>query len=536
MKAKATKGKKSSARTSVTANGGRASSSRPVVKVYRARGRYKIVDGTSQAMIEPSSTETRTEDEILNPTRRAKLLDLTRNLVRNSSLFNTVLGQLTTNAISTCGGKVVISTPNEESNRALKKTFFAYTRNTDFHTGDTLNRLLKRALREYVIGGDCVLVFDDGLVEDSGKILLFESNQIVDVAAPEVERRYGAGSWISNGRVYSRNGRHIGTVVSRSQSPLLGDANPDACYFLRKDPNGNPLDNYWYHFSSNWRQGRGVSQAASAIATIHQLEDLVQSELLASRRNSQIFCWLLDNQTPQEEMPSAFGGDLSAEDISSMTDEEILRIAKEEADAEKVVSFNHAKESSVVYEALPPGYDAKQLTMSHPNQNVQTMVDWLANRCAASMGLSKVFATGNPEDGNWRSNQLFSWPAIRELQKECEQILDWLFSRFVAWAKKKGLFKAYIAEDFMDFVSWEWRGIDDLSPVEYQNGIRLALENNTKTYREILGNNWKERLEQTAYEHKWMSEHGITPVGEKLISGGQTEASKRQVQEQVISE
>ena len=508
-------------------------SSRPV-RTFKARGRYKIVDGPSQTMIEPSSAEVRTEDQILNPFRRAKLLDLTRNLVRNSSLFNTVLGQLTTNAISTCGGKVVISTPNEEANKALKKAFFGYTRNVDFYTGDTLNHLLKRTLREYVIGGDCVLVFDDRLVEDSGKVLLFESNQIVNVAAPEVEKRYGRGAWISNGKVYSRNGRHIGTVVSRSQSPWAGDADPDSCYFLRKeDVNGNPTDNYWYHFSSNWREGRGVSQAASAIATIHQLEDLVQSELLASRRNSQIFCWLTQNQNPQENLPSAFDGELSAEDISNMSDDEIQRLAKEEAESEKVVSFNRAKENSVVYEALPEGFDAKQLTMAHPNQNVQTMVDWLANRCAASMGLSKVFATGNPSDGNWRSNQLFSWPAIRELQKDCEQVLDWLFARFITWAVRKQLVKAYIAEDFMDFISWEWRDIDDLSPEAYQRGIRLALENNTKTYREILGNNWKERLEQTAYEHRWMAEHGITPVGEKMLSGGQTEASKLQADKQV---
>lgn len=233
-------------------------------------------------------------------------------------------------------------------------------------------------------------------------------------------------------------------------------------------------------------------------------------------------------------MPTPFEtSGLSADDIESMTDEQIKQLVKESTEGDNVISFNKARENSIVYEALPEGFNAQQLQMNHPNQNVQTMVDWLANRCAASMGLSKVFATGNPEDGNWRSNQLFSWPAIRELQKDCEQVLDWCFNRYVAWAQKKGIIKAYIAEDFMDFIDWEWRGIDDLSPVEYQNGIRLALENNTRTYKEILGNNWKEKLEQTAYEHKWMSEHGITPVGEKLISGGQSEASKKQVNETI---
>lgn len=186
-----------------------------VVK-YKARGKYRIVDGASQFMIEPSSPELRTEDQILDANRRARLLDLTRNLVRNSSLFNTILGQLTTNVVSTCGGKVVLSMPNEEANKSVRRAFYSYTRNVDFYTGDSLNHLLKRVLREYVIGGDCVLLFDDGLVEDSGKVLFFESNEIVDVPLNVVQEHYGQGAWISQGKVYSRNGRHIGTVVSKS--------------------------------------------------------------------------------------------------------------------------------------------------------------------------------------------------------------------------------------------------------------------------------------------------------------------------------
>lgn len=104
------------------------------------------------------------------------------------------------------------------------------------------------------------------------------------------------------------------------------------------------------------------------------------------------------------------------------------------------------------------------------------------------------------------------------------------------WGTKIGLVKAYIAEDIMDYVSWQWKGIDDIDQVAHQNGIRLALENNTLTYKEILGNNWKDKLAQTAYEHKWCIEHGITPPSEKMISGGQTEASKNQSVEVVEDE
>ena len=216
MATKKTTAKRTSKKANPIMKSGIVEPQRKRIVSYKARGKYRVVDGASKMMIEPSSPEIRTEDEILSPSKRAMLLDLTRNLVRNSSLFNTILGQLQTNVVSTCGGKVVLSLPNEETNRDLRKTFFSYTRNVDFYTGDNLNRMLKRVLREYVIGGDCVLIFDDGLIEDSGKVLLFESNEIVDVPLSAVQEHYGKGAWISQGKVYSKNGRHIGTVVSKS--------------------------------------------------------------------------------------------------------------------------------------------------------------------------------------------------------------------------------------------------------------------------------------------------------------------------------
>lgn len=489
-------------------------------KVYN-RGRYKIVDGGSSHMIEPSSVDHKTEDEILTPDKRAKLLDLTRNLVRNSSLFNTILGQMTTNVVSTTGGKVVLSLPDKQLNDTLKTNFFNYTRNVDFYTGDNLNHLLKRILREYIIGGDCLMLFDEKLVEDSGKILFFESNEIVDVPIEEVHKRYGKTATLRNGKVYSANGRHIGTIVSKSQRGMTV-ADPTKCYFLRKDPDSSSLDNNWFHFSCNWREGRGVSQAASAIATIHQLEDLVQSELMASRRNSQIFCWLTQQKQTEEQLPSAFD---ETTDFENMTDKEIEEAASQESNDVQTVSFNKAVENSVVYEALPEGISAQQLTMNHPNSNVEVMVDWLANRCAATLGLSRIFATGNPDDSNWRSNQLFSYPAILELQKELEQICDWIFYRFTKYLISHDIIREFDISS-MRYVDWSWKGIDSLDPVANETAIEMQLKNCTKTYREILGNDWQEKLEQVAFERKWMKENGCIHPADLMVSGGQTEQSK----------
>lgn len=254
---------------------------------------------------------------------------------------------------------------------------------------------------------------------------------------------------------------------------------------------------------------------------------MVQSELMAARRNSQIFCWLQSEKTSEEQLPSAFDDSI---DVESMTDEEIQAAVRQETSDVQTVSFNKARENSVVYEALPEGISAKQLDMQHPNNNVAAMVDWLATRCASALGLSKVFATGNVDDTNWRANQLFTRPTVAEFQKLLEGVCDWIFFRFCQYIVKRGELD-YIDPDVMDYVSWQWSGIDDLNPVEHQNGIRLALQNNTMTYKEILGMDWKEKLEQVAEEHAWMRERGMIHPSEKLISGGESAASEHAVDE-----
>lgn len=233
-------------------------------------------------------------------------------------------------------------------------------------------------------------------------------------------------------------------------------------------------------------------------------------------------------------MPSPFDvANLCPDEIEDMTDEQIKELVKAHDEQDKVISFNKARENSIVYEALPEGYAPQQLQMNHPNQNVQTMVDWLANRCAASMGLSKVFATGNPEDGNWRSNQLFSWPAIRELQKDCEQVLDWCFNRYIKWAQRKGIVKTYIAEDFMDFIDWEWRRVDDFDEVETQRAIDMKLRNMTSTLKEEIGYDWKEQLEQYKYEIEWCKKNGLPHPAFNMISGGERHEAFVESEEEV---
>lgn len=152
------------------------------------------------------------------------------------------------------------------------------------------------------------------------------------------------------------------------------------------------------------------------------------------------------------------------------------------------------------------------------------MVDWLANRVAASMGLSKTFATGNPQDADWRANQLFSYPAILELQKNLEGVCDWVFFRFAYYLADHGIIE-YVDPHLMEYVDWSWKGIDTLDPVANENAIEKKLRNMTSTLKDELGNDWKEQLEQYKIEIDYCRENGLPHPAFNMISGGERHES-----------
>ena len=293
--------------------------------------RYKLVSGTDEWQRERGITEHHSEDEVLNAYGRGKMIDLARNATRNSSTFNGILKQFDLNVVGTNGGKAVFNFDNPDAAKRLRDSFASWTRDADFFDGLNLNTLLKIILKTYILGGDMVLLYDDGLIEDSGKLLIYEPDEIGNTTKEALARHFGCYARQSLGRVYNGNGRFIGAIVSRSQR---GEEvfDPNKSYFLHRDPNKSDLDSLWLMPRNIFRvaQGRGVPPLASSLATTLDLEDLCGFELAAAKKNAQTLAQVLQESSPSEEeaaAPSAFDSDT---DFSNMTDEEIEEAAKQE--------------------------------------------------------------------------------------------------------------------------------------------------------------------------------------------------------------
>lgn len=320
------------------------------VKALQSGPRYKLVSGTDEWQRERGATERKNEDQILGAGGRGRMLDLARNAARNSSTFNGILKQLDLNVVGVDGGKAVFNFADQGAARRTREAFAQWTRDVDFFDGLNLNTMLKIILKTYVLGGDMVLLFDDGLVEDSGKLLVYEPDEIGDTTEEALKRRYGAQARQSLGRVYNGNGRFIGAVVSRSQRG--NDVfDPKLSYFLRRDPDAPDFDSPWLMPRNVFRaaQGRGIPPMASSLATTLDLEDLCGFELAAAKKNAQTLAQVLQDAGSSEgeaALPSVFDTDT---DFSGMTDEEIEEAAAQESQPQPTMSLDKVNAAGAVY-------------------------------------------------------------------------------------------------------------------------------------------------------------------------------------------
>ena len=367
-----------------------------------------------------------------------------------------------------------------------------------------------------------VLMFDDGLIEDSGKVIVYEPDEIGNTTEEALVRHYGKSARQSLGRVYNSNGRFIGAIVSRSQR---GETifQPDQSYFLRRDPDASMFDSFWLMPRNVFRvsQGRGISPLSTSLSTIIDLEDLCGYELAAAKKNSQTLAQVLQDSSVSNEdavVPSTFD---ETTDFENMTDEEIEKASKEEVDNQvQTVALERVNAAGCIYQVMPENYKMELLDTKHPNQNMPAFINWLATKSAAPFGLSEQFATFMPKGADFRANQLFSERAFEEAQKFLEQICDWTLYRWAIWANKRGLISR-APETFIQDVAWSWPKMDELDELQHQNAVEKKIKNMVGSYKEELGPDWKEKLLTIKEEIDWFKKNGLAHPSFEMKSGGE---------------
>ena len=170
---------------------------------------------------------------------------------------------------------------------------------------------------------------------------------------------------------------------------------------------------------------------------------------------------------------------------------------------------------------MPPGVKAELLESKRPNPNVQQFIDWLAGRSFSPFGLSRMFATGDVKSADFKSNQLYSERSFQQYQKQLESFCDFVFRKWSGWAAKRNIIKP-LDEEQLESIAWDWPKQSALDEESNQRAIKMQLENLTKSYRDILGNDYQSKLAAIKDELAWCKANGIPHPAFKLLSGGES--------------
>lgn len=486
-------------------------------------GRYRIVT-TDQQLREPGIIESGGEIDILDQSKRGRLLDMARNQVRNSATFASMLKQFELNAVGTCGGKATFSVGTDAENAAMREAFARWAMSCEFFDGLRLNSLLRTVLKAYLVGGECVLLFDDGLIEDSGKIILYEPDEMGNLSAGDFAAHFPAAWQMLDGHILNENGRLVGVVVSRyhrgeKEYPW------DECYKLVKDPNQSDEDCLWLNPRNMWRKNQviGVSPIASSLASVIDLEDLCNYELQSAKKNSQTLAQVVQDKQ-EEEPPVAFDG---GADVEAMTDEEVNEAAEQEGGAAPTMTLDRIKGAGCLYEVMPEGTRLELLDTKHPNPNMPAYIDWQAGRAVAPLGLSRMFATMKVE-GSFSACQgeiNMSWPAFEDAQQFLEYLCDWIITRWYRWAERRGELPMRV-DGISRKVAWSWPRQKAVNAVDEQTAIEKRLRNYTGSYADIYGADWREKLQAIGREIEWCKANGIVHPAMVTVAGSLVETPK----------
>ena len=512
------------------------------------RGGYNPVWGPDQLNRRWTSAETGNALSSLPASERNRLIALARNVARNSVALEACIRQLEQNIVGPKGGQAVFSFPEnrQAAGKTIHRAFANWAQTAEYYDDQSLNSLLKLCLRTLLLGGDLALVFDWGVVQDTGKIIAFDPDCIGNISEGEFKAAFGNRYTQHQGILKNRYGQTCGVICSMSQRGQTEFRlfNPDgsrAAWTLVKPAGTSWIDSRFTLIRDLHQINgmRGASSLWSGLGTISDDADLRNYEIQTAKKNSQIFGQVTqsgDTATNEAEIAAAYDPDaIGPEVIGDETDADNPVAEAMEQEHLNLDIVNHA---SAIVDVMPENTKMEIFDTKRPNTNLVEFSRWLIGGAAWAGGLSKLYSTGESTASYSASmaemilaNQTFQceW---KKLETQC---LDWALMQWSRRAQARGEIPqdSELPEDWrrtcVRFMEPQQKA---LNPVDDANATTIALRNLTTSYHEKLGADWKDKLKQIGEEIAWAKENGIPDPRLQTTSGAIIPTNTNETKEQ----
>ena len=475
------------------------------------------------------------ESEQLTPRRRLLGVDLARNMVRNSAQTRGIVRQLRANVVGDAG-KLVFSMDGEWYAKATAY-FRDWSRHADYIDGTSWRELLQLVVYALAMEGDAVVLFDDGQLTGSGKLLCFEADQICNLAGDDW-KKFAVGPrrrWRQcSGVLLDGWGRKAGVIVSRYRG-RSETARKDA-FVLICDPE-HPDAAPWRHVTRKFRlrQLRGSADALASLTTVQDAGEMMDYELQSAKRGASHYAAAImkdpgsqpvdatqlptpeslaggasTNGTPAGTADAAAAASASAPDVPGATDDDELPLPQ-----------NLVRITGGQVDVMEGVEKIEWDPATRPNERVVDFLEFSTRLAGRAHGLNSSYALGRA-DGSYsaaRMDLCMSWIIFRDNQQFLESTFaDWVAERVLTRAVERKELPAP-PDDWRERIRWQWPTAPSIDEQKEQAALTQKLRNGAASPQEIFGPGWRERLQQRAEFDAECKRLGITLAFQEVTPG-----------------
>lgn len=464
-----------------------------------------------------ANTETKDENGLTTQSQANWSTADIRDFLRNTSFGQAILNQLQVNVVGTVGGRLAFATNDDEFNARANREWARYAKSCGLYGGSSLNKILRDVVGcLHFNGGDALLVFDDGRLtggRGTGKVYLFESDQIANAPEAYFRKNFPEGWTQERGMIFNRLHIPVGFFASakrgKAELPLGPNGKPQFLTFVDRHPDLDPERRPFHFVSRTWRpnQGRGVPTIIHVINELRNLEDLQAFETQAAKLNS--------------SLGLAIKEDASAQD-AALAD----ALINNRKPAAGRVKFDPVLRQQSAILQLPKGKDIVSFDTKRPNERVIDFIDANKSLIVAAFGLGRQFYTLTPEASftAHRGAMQMAWQSIRQTQSDLEGVCNWLASQWFYWRRTADVDALPVTDAILadiDFsVEWSWPEMPEVDSAKHEATKTASLQNGTKTFRDLIGPEWRRKVEERAIEREFFQERGEVYPGDRMATGG----------------
>jgi len=463
--------------------------------------------------------ERKSEGGIYDMSRRLKGCNLGRDLERNYAPARGILHQFRVNVVGHLGKLQVNAEGGDESAAWFNQV---WAKDCDFRDDIHFSTVLQNVVASVLREGDLLSVVDDKIIEDTGKLIHWESDQIVPLTESEFKKWTKKGKAVTqyNGILRDKYGRVTGYIVTGKRGLTSISEIKDITFFPRGV--ARLISNPW-----RLNQGRGVPSIITSASNFVDMYEILSKELQSAKVNATLAGYTKrGNATTDWDDPG--GKPEFLPENAGKTAEEVAAEAAGGGES-KAKNLEHFESlTGGMWEYIDSDDTIEFPDIKRPNIHLPEFIDAVLSPAGASMGLARAYTILHAEASYtaFRGDMILTWVTFIAMQKWLERsYADWVAQKVLAWAMRKGEIKK-LAEGWEQSLSWLWPVMPHVDELKEENAVKQSLKNGTTDYSKLLGPDWEKKFEAFANQLKKAQALKLPLSAFEMSSGGQAEAGE----------